>query len=113
MESRPAHMPATSLVDRLMDNSNRRQYGMGIVGRMTRFLLARLALSAPLAWPGLHSFKGRHELDVSSKLISFIGKNTVLSLGGVGISLVVVHVLPAVKGAWRTAHLRLDYSIER
>ena len=74
MESRPAHMPATSLVDRLMDNSNRRQYGMGIVGRMTRFLLARLALSAPLAWPGLHSFKGRHELDVSSKLISFIGK---------------------------------------
>lgn len=25
-----------SVVDRLMDNSNRRQYGMGIVGRMTR-----------------------------------------------------------------------------
>ena len=25
-----------SVVDRLMDNSNRRQYGMGVVGRMTR-----------------------------------------------------------------------------
>ena len=44
MESRPAHMPATSLVDRLMDNSNRRQYGMGIVGRMTRFLFVLLFL---------------------------------------------------------------------
>ena len=26
-----------SVVDRLMDNSNRRQYGMGVVGRMTRY----------------------------------------------------------------------------
>jgi len=32
----PAHTPANSLVDRFMDNSNRRQYGMGVVGRMTR-----------------------------------------------------------------------------
>ena len=34
----PAHTPANSLVDRFMDNSNRRQYGMGIVGRMTRYI---------------------------------------------------------------------------
>jgi len=34
--SSPAHTPSNSLVDRFMDNSNRRQYGMGVVGRMTR-----------------------------------------------------------------------------
>lgn len=34
----PAHTPANSLVDRFMDNSNRRQYGMGVVGRMTRYI---------------------------------------------------------------------------
>ena len=43
MESRPANMPPTSLVDRLIDNSDRRQYGMGIVGRMTRCPFARFS----------------------------------------------------------------------
>lgn len=40
IQSPPTAGPATtSLVDRLMDNSNRRQYGMGVVGRLTRFQL--------------------------------------------------------------------------
>lgn len=39
----PGNQPAppASLVDRLMDNSNRRQFGMGVVGRITGRSLRR------------------------------------------------------------------------
>ncbi len=36
IQSPPSAPTSASLVDRLMDNSNRRQYGMGVVGRLTR-----------------------------------------------------------------------------
>lgn len=40
VQSPPTAPASASLVDRLMDNSNRRQYGMGVVGRLTRSVVS-------------------------------------------------------------------------